>query len=285
VRTQFGEQLRYQEVVAVGPGSLPVHRNDVKMHIRQATDVTWEDNLIDNQIREATVAVEQDSHRCLVMQTIQTYIDRFPLLSRNQAGLDLYPTNNIEIRRCPVFSVDSITYTDYNGAVQTWSLSTYAQYNTADEPCQIRYKWGGMWPIARLQEKSICITTHNGYLVPFTASANTLTLNGYTPVNGDKWRVSNSGGAIPSGLSLMTDYYVINASGQTCQLSTTAGGSAVSLSDAGSGYNFLGEIHPLAFQAILLRVGMEYVDREGAEYNRCRDGYWSKINGLRYEGP
>jgi len=71
VRTQFGEQLRYQEVVAVGPGSLPVHRNDVKMHIRQATDVTWEDNLIDNQIREATVAVEQDSHRCLVMQTIQ----------------------------------------------------------------------------------------------------------------------------------------------------------------------------------------------------------------------
>jgi hypothetical protein len=285
VRSQFGDQLRYQEVIAVGPGSLPVHRDDIKQHVRQAVDVSWEDSLFDNYIREATKAVEQDSNRCLVMQTIKTYIDRFPLLSRNQAGLDLLPTNNIEVRKCPVFSVDSITYTDYNGTVQTWSLSSNAQYNTADEPCQIRYKWGGMWPIARLQEKSICITTHNGYAVPFTASGNVLTLNGYTPTNGDIWRVSNSGGALPTGLATMTDYYVVSASGQTCSLSLTAGGAAVTLSTAGSGLNFLGEISPIAIMAIALRVAMSYVDREGAEYEKCKDGYWSKIYALRYESP
>jgi len=256
----------------------------VKLHVRLGTDVSAEDAAIDTYIREATEAVEQDSGRALVMQTVATYLDQFPLWSSNQAGQSQMPLPNIEVRRCPVYSVDSITYTDYSGNVQTWALSTYAQYNTTDAPGQIRYKWGGYWPTARQQEKSITVTTHNGYAVPFTASGNVLTVAGYTPTNGDIWRVSNSGGALPTGLATMTDYYVISASGQTCSLSLTAGGAAVTLSTTGSGLNFLGEIPSLAIMAIYLRVAMSYGDREGAEYEQCVRGYWSKIYSLRYEG-
>ena len=46
----------------------------------------------------------------------------------------------------------------------------------------------------------------------------------------------------------------------------------------------MGELNPLATQAIYLRVAMSYVDREGAEYEQCFRGYWAKIYGLRYEG-
>ena len=284
MRTQFGEQLRYQDRVTVGPRALPVHRDAVKLHVRLGTDVSAEDAAIDTYIREATEAVEQDSGRALVMQTVVTYLDQFPMPTGNQVGMAAVPFNNIEVRHCPVYSFDSLTYTDYNGTVQTWSLSSNAQYNTTDEPATLRYKWGGMWPVARQQEKSITVTTHNGYAVPFTASGNVLTVAGYTPTNGDTWRVSNSGGSLPTGLSTMTDYYVISASGQTCSLSLTSNGSAVTLSTAGSGNNYLGEIPSLAIMALYLRIAMSYGDREGAEYEQCKAGYWSKIYSLRYEG-
>ncbi len=262
---------------------MPVYRDAVKLHARIGLDVTNEDSMLDDYIRDAVRAVEQDCGRALVMQSRQLFVDRFPLLSHSQAGFDLYPTNNIEVRGCPVKSIDSITYTDYNGVVQTWAPSMY-QVNIMDEPCQIRYVWGGLWPIARLQEKSICVSYHCGYVVPYSVASSVLTLSGYTPTNGDTWRVSNSGGTLPGGLALGTDYYVVNASGQTCQLSLTLSGAPITISSAGTGLNFLGELNPLAVQAIYLRVAMNYVDREGAEYAQCERGYWSKIYGLRYEG-
>jgi hypothetical protein len=195
-------------------------------------------------------------------------------------------TNNIEIRSCPVISIDSITYTDYSGTVQTWPTSAY-QVNITDEPCQIRYVWGGMWPVARIQEKSIAVNYHCGYAIPFTVTGtSTITLKGVAPTNGATYRVSNSWSAegLPGGMDRYTDYYIVNASGQACGLATSANGSAITISGAGSGYHFLGEINPLAVQAIKLKVAANYCDREGAEYKTCMDGYWSKIHSLRYEG-
>lgn len=278
--TTYGEQLRYQEVVSTAPMSLPVHRAAVKLHARLGLDVNDEDAMLDSYIREATRAVEQDGGRSLVMQTRKTYIDRFPSTAYGDENIE-----DIEIRGCPVAAVDSVTYVDNAGATQVWSSASY-QVNAADEPARLRYVWGGMWPTARQQEKSICVTAKCGYAIPFTAVASTdvLTWRGYTPVNGDVYRLSNSGGALPGGLSVDTDYYVVNASGSTSKLSLTAGGSAVDITDTGNGIHFLGEISPLAVQAIMLRVALNYVDREGAEYQKCRDGYWSRIYSLRYEG-
>lgn len=287
MRNQFGSELRYQTSTTVGPGSLPVHRDAVKLHCRLPLDLNTEDWLLDGYIREAVKAVENDSNRALVVQQRSMYIDRFPLLSMNDAFRDPgITTNNIEVFGCPVISIDSITYTDYNGAQQTW-LSSFYQVNLADEPAQIRYVWGGMWPIARIQEKSIAISYHCGYVTPFTViNATTMQVNGVTPVNGTSYRVSNSSSidGLAPGLTRDTTYYVVNASGQQCGLSLTVNGSAVSLGGQGQGLQFLGELNPLAEQAIYLRVAASYADREGAEYEQCMDGYWSKIHGLRYEG-
>jgi hypothetical protein len=55
--------------------------------------------------------------------------------------------------------------------------------------------------------------------------------------NGDKVRVTNVGGALPAGLTVDTDYYVINADTDagTCKLSATLGGSAVDITGTGTG--------------------------------------------------
>lgn len=63
----------------------------------------------------------------------------------------------------------------------------------------------------------------------------TLTANGCNYFsNGDLVRVGSST-TLPGGLSNATDYYVINAGGNTCQLSATLNGSAVNITSTGSG--------------------------------------------------
>lgn len=264
----------YQIVTSTGPTSLPIHRNAIKQHCRLGLDVTEDDKLIDDYIREATIALEKDTQRALVMQTRKMYMEQFPI------GEDC-----IAIPACPVYAIDSITYVDYSGETQTWSSSSYI-VNTADEPAEVAYVFGGMWPSAREQEKSITVTMKSGYVVPFSVNptTNVFTLTNYTPTNGDIWRVTNSGGTLPGGLSENTDYYVVNASGSTCKLSTTAGGSAVDVTTTGTGLNFFGELDPRARQAIYMRVAGMVLDREGADYSKIIEGYWSRVYSLRYGG-
>lgn len=66
-----------------------------------------------------------------------------------------------------------------------------------------------------------------------------VTFGTYVPVNGEVMQLSSSS-ALPSGLSASTDYYVIEASGSTCKLATTATGSAVDITTSGSGTHTAG---------------------------------------------
>lgn len=72
----------------------------------------------------------------------------------------------------------------------------------------------------------------------YTANAGTDTLTctvSHGLSNGDRVRVkAHANGAIPGGLSETVEYYVISASGAALQLSLTAGGAAVNLTDAGT---------------------------------------------------
>ena len=68
-------------------------------------------------------------------------------------------------------------------------------------------------------------------------TANTLDIAN-TLANGNQVRVTtggNPGDRLPGGLDSGIFYYVINVTGTTLQLSTTSGGSAVSILDAGAG--------------------------------------------------
>jgi len=71
----------------------------------------------------------------------------------------------------------------------------------------------------------------------FTAVAanDTITSAAHALENGSIIQVSNSGGALPAGLSASTNYYVIDATTDTFKLSATYFGSAIDITDAGTG--------------------------------------------------
>lgn len=74
------------------------------------------------------------------------------------------------------------------------------------------------------------------YVFTALASNDTLTIPGYTPSNGQTVRLLYAiGGTVPTGLAIETTYYIISSSGNTCQLSLTAGGAAINITADGSG--------------------------------------------------
>ena len=66
-------------------------------------------------------------------------------------------------------------------------------------------------------------------------AANTLTSNSHAFSNADRVNISSTGGSVPGGLSKDDLYFVVGSTTNTFQLSATEGGSAISLSDTGSG--------------------------------------------------
>jgi hypothetical protein len=85
----------------------------------------------------------------------------------------------------------------------------------------------------KVKGKRILDTRCDG--IAFTyASGNAFSSVGHGMSDGDKIQVSTTG-TLPTNLSASTDYYVINASDDTFELSTSKGGSAVTISGAGSG--------------------------------------------------
>ncbi len=72
---------------------------------------------------------------------------------------------------------------------------------------------------------------------PFTVNTGTdvVTATGHTYINGQRVRVSQSGGALPSPLVAATDYYVRDVATDTFKLALTSGGAAIDITTAGSG--------------------------------------------------
>lgn len=74
----------------------------------------------------------------------------------------------------------------------------------------------------------------NGGTVFTAATTDTITSAGHGLSNGDVLLLTTSD-TLPAGLSADTPYYVINSATDTFQLSTTSGGSAVDITDTGTG--------------------------------------------------
>lgn len=70
------------------------------------------------------------------------------------------------------------------------------------------------------------------------ASPGVFTLNNGSPINGTAIALTSTG-TLPTGLTIGTVYYVVNASGNTFQLSTTFGGSAINTSGSQSGTQYI----------------------------------------------
>jgi uncharacterized phiE125 gp8 family phage protein len=68
----------------------------------------------------------------------------------------------IILPRGPVLSVDSITYKDQTGTVQTLSPSAY-NADLLSQPARITPTYGTVWPVALYDTNSVTITFTAGY--------------------------------------------------------------------------------------------------------------------------
>lgn len=76
--------------------------------------------------------------------------------------------------------------------------------------------------------------------VPFTANAtsNVITVTGHAFANDDRVYVFTDD-TLPAPLDTITTYYVVSSSGMTFKLSLTSGGSAIDITDAGTGVHYI----------------------------------------------
>ena len=89
-------------------------------------------------------------------------------------------------------------------------------------------------------------------------------------------------GTLPSGLSTGTTYYIVNASGSTCNLSATSGGSAINTNSAGSGTHTVEHTYPAVTteysDGVALRTLLVSASGSGKV---VQTGYESDINGTQ----
>lgn len=125
---------------------------------KKAARVDWdeEDDLIESYIKEAANAVETDASICLMAQTWRL-------------NLDWFPSWQIQIRKYPLASVSSITYTDTAGTTQTVSSSDYI-VDTTSFPPRVVPAEGLYWPTCRDQPRSVKVTFVAGVSSPSSVS-------------------------------------------------------------------------------------------------------------------
>lgn len=237
-------------IVRTGPGAEPVSLTEAKLQVR--ADLDDEDSIISALIPAARSTVEAMTNRVMVTQGLRSTF----------AG---WPCHNIELR-APLRKVSSITYLDTADASQTLAAADYV-VDLAELPGIVTRAYAATWPSTYEHPAAVTVDFVAGYATPFTvdATANTLTAVGHPFANGDIVRGHNTGGALPAGLAVRTDYYAIGVSGNTLQLSATSGGAAIDITGAGTGTHFIGGADDSAWvamrQATLLLIEHWYRNR------------------------
>jgi len=98
-------------VQTVAPTAEPVSLEEAKWHLRIDTDDN--DYIIEGLIKAAREHAEAVLNRALLSQTWCMYLEDWP-----------DDEDYIEIPYPPLQSITSIIYTDYNGALNTWTVAT-----------------------------------------------------------------------------------------------------------------------------------------------------------------
>ena len=247
----MNQPIKFTLRQTVAPTAEPVHRTEFKAH--QRIDIPDEDGIVDGYLSAARQLLEVQYKFQAVAATWRMRLDELRYYC-DPSGLQYIP-----LPRGPVLNVSSVTYVDSTGTTQTWSSSNY----TVDDDNRLVLAHEGDWPDTRTQVGGLTITYRSGYVAPFTATTgDVLTIQATTYSNAETVRLSNSGGVLPAGLSTLADYYVVNSTGQTIQLSTASGGGAVDITDTGSGNSFIGELPWGARVAISAYAAHLYENRE-----------------------
>lgn len=236
--------------LVTAPTAEPIATAQAKTHA--GVDISDHDALIAALVTAAREYWESAQGRALVLQTWDLAMDAWPKV------------DYIRLPRAPLRSVVSITYVDSDGTSNTLAATEYV-VDLKSEPGRVVLGYGKSWPSKTLRPGgAITVRYRAGYAIPFTVAISTeiITAVGHPFANGDAVRVWNTGGALPTGLSALTDYYVISVSGDTFKLSATSGGSAIDITAAGTGTHFVGLIPQQMLQGLLLLVGHWYEHTE-----------------------
>lgn len=119
---------------------------EIKEQLR--IDHVDQDVFIDSLAKAAEEWVESALKRQLRTATWDLHLDCFP-------GL-------IEIRKCPVASITSVTYTDTDGDSQTLAASNYSA-DLKGEPARIEEAYNTTWPSTREIFNAVTIRFVAGY--------------------------------------------------------------------------------------------------------------------------
>lgn len=271
------------EKIVRAPVGEPVSLAEAKLHLRVTDNA--QDAVISMLISAARIACETKTRQQLLHARWKLVLDRFPMAG---IGTPLPFANDVNVPgyaaflpHAPYVRMVSVNYLDMNGSLQVCDPSVYT-VNDAMTPAIVAAAFGQIWPIPLPQIGAVSFTYDAGYASPcaFTAP-HTVTVN--SPVTwavGDTIEFSNSGGALPAALAPNTPYLVATVSGNVYTF-TNADGSAVTLTDTGTGSNFIGTVPEGLRNWILLRVGSLYENREEvAIMNRGKVEELPFIDGL-----
>lgn len=235
----------------IQPVAEPVGLVEMKLHLR--VDTTTDDELIKTLISAARQWCEGYEGQSYMVRSYKLYLDQFE--------------DEISLPMPPLVSVDSVQYYDTAGSLQTLATSYYT-VDTDKIPGRIYLAYGQTWPSIYSIPKAVIITFTAGYSTSFTAATNDyLTVGNAVFADTDMVRVFADNGDLPAGLSANTNYYVRDKSGSTCKLALTSGGTAIDITDAGTGTQYIafadtGFVPDRARAAIKLITAHLYEHRE-----------------------
>ena len=237
----------------VQPAALPLDIAAARSQVRQ--EVSIDDADLDAYMRAARRFAETLCNRTLIA-------------TRYRLTLDEFPDDELSLEFGPVLKVVSITYIDTNGDWQTVDSSVYVV--DLGSETRIALASSQSWPTADSRIGAVRVTYDSGDAASVTvvAATDVFTIKGgiwSTLAVNDVVRLSNSGGVLPSPLSLDTDYYIQSLpSATTFKLSETEGGAAIDITDIGTGTHYIGAVPEDVLSWMRLRIGGLYENREDA---------------------
>ncbi len=168
--------MNHYSLIEVTPAANePLSVADAKAWMRVETDA--DDVLITGLVRAARQYVEKITGRKLVSSVWQQAMDRFPLLPNSQFAPgnpnvlqpvlnNLWPINPaawaIFLMQNPVISVDSVTYFDGSGNLQTMPSSDWILDN-ASRQARLTPATGSYWPVCQFRTGAVTIQFTCGY--------------------------------------------------------------------------------------------------------------------------
>lgn len=178
---------------------------------------------------------------------------------------DDWPCRKVfELRRPPVWSFTSITYTDEDTVAATVPSTDYVFESS--QPSRVSLVADASWPSVVLKEVGgVRMRYIAGYGKEFTVTADaaqdTLTSTAHGLANNQDV-ILRSSGALPGGLATDTRYWIRDAATDTLKLTSTPGGAAIDITSAGSGTHTLAVGIPKPLKRWMLFLIEQYFDQK-----------------------